>query len=765
MRVPAEVRSAAWRVGLAWDGAVRHAGACSGRMRCFSALVVLVACMSPASQALRRSSAPSRVAVAPVPASEGRFPVPPHQHDPWSGDPRLPLLVRQVAQTLFEQGFADPRGCAYREIELAVGNVRTGEARTVKTRGFVLPGQPYAIAWNGLVYPVAATGREGDLAAEIAALLAGPPAELPSDEAGSVMPARSVEAVLLLARRDEGALADQLWRAIDGHPGGFPDVYGPLAIEWAWRIYDRAITAHMRGGHPLALESLRLLAGVQVAVEATAAAHGVPRRYEEAPYLAFLQPLPALVADEERRAARGSHPPLAEANARARLAPAARIAALIDHLDEVAARQDPDDQVQTGAIALSSDPIVAALIEVGPAAVEPLIEVIASDPRLTRSVRWSDGSRSRWPVEVAEAAYVAVTEILDTERFPPMRYPLVDTLAGRQQLAVELRAYWQRWRSVPVEERWFGDLADEDAGAEIWLEAAEKITSENGVATPTCLIGDPEKPAGFAGTGMRGERLRGHRAPSVADLIAMRIESAGLRDGCSLALLLSRWDPAAGAPRLDEHLRRVIEDTGTSHRDAHWIRMLTEAALAGGHKAVLDVYAAWLETSLPPPPTEGVDAQIFAPMWASPHRPSLARAAERLFRDGSPWVPLVVPDKRGRADLTELLYDNLIAVPAFNRHVRKMLADQRPVGGLEMLDDGPFVWTIQYPQVPITVGAATPLPAVGTKRIIRMADWYAYAIAQGHRDAPHFELVWTDRDRNAALVAMAGWVKDHIAKP
>jgi hypothetical protein len=54
---------------------------------------------------------------------------------------------------------------------------------------------------------------------------------------------------------------------------------------------------------------------------------------------------------------------------------------------------------------------------------------------------------------------------------------------------------------------------------------------------------------------------------------------------------------------------------------------------------------------------------------------------------------------------------------------------------------------------------------VGTKRTIRMADWYAYALAEGHRDAPRFELVWTDQERNAALVAMVAWVKGRVARP
>lgn len=722
-------------------------------MRRLFALALVTACAS-------RAAAPPPPAplgasngqgVATAPAADRPFPVPPHQRDPWAGDPRLPAAVRRVAQAMFERGFADPRGCAYREIELVVGDVRTGGARTVRTRGFVLPDQPFAVAWNGLVYPTVKIGGRADLAAEIAALAGAAPAAIPPpaerallesdpEEAESVMPGKSVPAVLLLARLGQGELAAELWQAIGWQPD--EAFYDRFAAEFAWRAYDRAAAAHMRGAHRLAHESLRLIAGAQ-ALDQAAMARGVHEALAEQ---SFLRPVPSLLADEQRRLDRGIRPGLA-ADALARLPRATRIAMLIDHLDDAIVREAPGGEMHTGNIDPSTDPIAKALVEIGPEAVEPLIAVVATDRRLTRSMRWAEAARPRWPIEVAEVAYAAIAAILDTVRFPGPAYPSGDL--GKD--ADALGAYWRRWKSASVEERWLGDLADDDAGVDVWLEAATRITSPRG-GTPA----------------LRGESLRSHRAPSVSDLLALRITGDGVQvwQASELAVMLSRWDARAGAPRIDEQLARAIEQTEAGYEYLDSIRMLTEQGVATGHASVLDVYAAWLGRAAPPTQTMIFDARIFAAMSAAPLRPSIARAAERLFRDGSSWVPLLVPEPLMREDLIraqliELLDGNLIAVPAFNRHVRKMLADKRRIGELEITEDGPFLDGIARS---VDSLATPPLPPVGTRRTIRMADGYAAQIAKAHGDAPRFELVWPEDRRDAALVAMSAWVASRAAK-
>jgi len=709
-------------------------------------------------------------AVAPPPTVVPRFPLPPEQHEPWDGDPRLPAALVDAARTLFEQGFADPRGCEYREIELAVGSVWSGGAGTVRVHGFVIPGQPYAVAWNGLVYPVPKVGAKVDLAADVVGLLGNRTPKrrlhLASEEGDSVTLGIRVETVVLLARFGEGELADQMWRATGYDLKQAPDPYGVLATEWVWRIFDRALTAHMRGAHPLALESLQLLAAVQPLVEAVAAHRGFAGSEPGKPYLDFLEPVPALFADEQRRAARGVHAPLPGAAALAQLPEADRVATLIDHLDEVAARQ----WGQPGGVDLSRDPIVDALIQIGAPAVEPLIEVVASDQRLTRSVHfWRDFAHERSPLGVHEAACTALEAILETSFFEAASTG--DDLsgrgpAGRAEVAGKIRAYWAKWKSVPIEERWYRVLADDQAKPEDWLEAAEKITRID--LRPSSMEGSGQVTKTVAVPwDMRGEPLRAHTAPSVTDLIEKRIASVDLDKACAFALVLFNWDRAVGRPALDEQLRRAMRASGTTQKHARVIQEITESRLDAGDFAIIDTYAAWVENVQPLHRADYPEVLILETMARSPLRPAVVKAAEHLFRDGSPWLPLLVNAKVDRRPLGELLEHNLIFVPAFNKHVVKMFADKRRVGEVEVGEEDNFsVSTIDGGGLSSSIIGAPPnVPPAGTKRVVRMADWYAWTIAHNHENAPRFELFWSDAQRDAALPAIVAWVRDQVARP
>jgi hypothetical protein len=153
-------------------------------------------------------------------------------------------------------------------------------------------------------------------------------------------------------------------------------------------------------------------------------------------------------------------------------------------------------------------------------------------------------------------------------------------------------------------------------------------------------------------------------------------------------------------------------------------------------------------------------------MWLAPSHPVIVQAAERVFRDGSPWLPLLPAAGQDRRDLTWLLEHNLIAVPALNRHVIKTLADRRPAGELEMGHGGSY--TIQL----IDGGGRTTsagedaisVPPDGTRRRIRMADWYAWRLVHRRPQAPRFEPFWTDAERDAALPAIAAWVASRAGK-
>ena len=95
----------------------------------------------------------------PAPRFTGKaIPDPPGQRERWTPpDTKLPRFLVDASVALFEAGMADPRGCAYRDVEL-------GDFNLIKTRGFVLPATAgetgrFAIGWDGVVYPLFAPAQ------------------------------------------------------------------------------------------------------------------------------------------------------------------------------------------------------------------------------------------------------------------------------------------------------------------------------------------------------------------------------------------------------------------------------------------------------------------------------------------------------------------------------------------------------------------------------------------------------------------------------
>ena len=262
---------------------------------------------------------------SPPEFSGNEIPRPPLQGEQWT-PPRSALPDSFVSATaaLFDHGMADPRECEYREIELGVGNVWWHKNDgIVATRGWVLPdeeGQRFAIAWNGLVYPVLSVGGPGDLSKDVADAIE----TMNRPWMSRAFPARKtvlpdlrfpIQGCLLL-RLGEVELAKEFWeaaeiarrsshedvskRGVDGEGSilSDEDPYLDWARDWAWGLLDRAICAHMRGDDGLALASARLLAGVEARIEAEAAERGFrlfelpPSPSRRAGYLHFLALFP-----------------------------------------------------------------------------------------------------------------------------------------------------------------------------------------------------------------------------------------------------------------------------------------------------------------------------------------------------------------------------------------------------------------------------------------------------------------------------------------
>ncbi len=248
---------------------------------------LLLTCLraSPAVTTLPRASAPALAPAPPAvsPAEHVAYPTPPAQKAPWSS-PVVGAKASLVAATttLFDQGMADPRTLPYREIELVIGDVWSG-GEVAKTHGWVLPGGEYAVAWNGLVYRVKAVFAPADVRADIVALFDADlaaekqqreenpgwtPHRFPATSEAFFTSTLGVGPlkVALLLRLGEDKLAMRMWNALGDAAN--KDPYHLIVQDWLWSLYDRGVTAHMRGDDELAIESFRTLPALSERVDA-----------------------------------------------------------------------------------------------------------------------------------------------------------------------------------------------------------------------------------------------------------------------------------------------------------------------------------------------------------------------------------------------------------------------------------------------------------------------------------------------------------------
>ena len=183
---------------------------------------------------------------------------------------------------------------------------------------------------------------------------------------------------------------------------------------------------------------------------------------------------------------------------------------------------------------VSEDPVVRALVEAGPPAVEPLLRCLVEDDRLTRT-RYGYRTYEGPVIPVYECAYIALFQILQTSM--PMREKHLDGFQqsrdirhldreDRRRLAAKLAAVWAQQKDRPVMERSYDTLRDDHASARAWLQAVDNLVQPNdGLFTEYRLVHP------VASYSLRlntepfipgGEALRSRTDPSVSDLIVKR---------------------------------------------------------------------------------------------------------------------------------------------------------------------------------------------------------------------------------------------------
>lgn len=672
------------------------------------------------------------------------------QDEPWAPPKtKLPQSVVAATAILFDQGLADPRGCEYRNIEVVVGNSWSGFGGLLKTKGWVLPTknikQRFAVCWNGLVYPVLSVGDPADPSRDI---LDAADKEKKKETKGSpygrfsypcaVPEGKSIDSLsrlplktCLLLRLGESGAAERMWsRWHDGLEYGIDpeNIYGILAIEWTWALFIRAVCAHMRGDDNLARISARTLVPIWEKVEKEAASRNFNEDFN------FIKPIRELLADQERREKNQNSKEL-------RIFPdndpgkTKRIEVLIQDLEKVSARQCG----QPGGVDLGSDPVVMALVEEGEEAIEPLLNCLENDTRLTRSVHFHrDFFRNRSLLGVHEAAYNALRGILVTSFFEIRS--TADNLSsrggeGRKAVASKIREYLKDKKDIPAAERWYRALANDDLSGDEWLQAAENITRPEDVRVvqgsmfPTSGISIPHRETGQI-PAMCGEMLRNKKNPSVSELLATRAEQ-----------LLSERESGSG----DEILSRMYNACGIVDSLAEWD---IEAVRSGDADAIHE-YAEWIRKNIIFKPVS-----VLEPMWLFPEHPDINDLAEWMFNhDDSPWDWDIC---------SEYLTSPLVGTQSFQKHIIRQLSNKKTAGYALIKDYKIEIFTNSGEvMMPAATYEGDPLcPDPGGTVEFRVCDVYAHALSDND-GIPEIEYFWPEKERDRAVSDCITIIKKH----
>jgi len=675
-----------------------------------------------------------------------------------------------------------------------------------------------------LIYPVTSVGAIADIKADVMAALKGyedPRAKVarswnndrtnePETSTVSTQALLPIRAVMLL-RLGQTELAIKVWKAY-GWPGdgsaalggvvGQPepvadDPYLMLAEGWAESKWRRAACAHGRGDDHLSLIDLRELAALDKAVAKACQKRGIKRDDDApssepaaaitAPFLSSLAELPQLLADQERRAKerqagqRSVAAPdldkvLEKVNAEY-TTPPARVAALIDALQDCADGYIADGRATNR---FASNPVVRALVKQGDAAVEPLLRCYESDQRLTRSVVYERGS----VIGVYVAAEGALDQIL---QLGWLGYdPTPEELAAlhtdaRHVVGQRVREYWAKNHGVPLPERWYRVLKDDNATPLQWATAASNLVQPD---TDDAVVGGQRyltdwfalKPD--AEGKPQGEPLRSRNDPGISSLLRQRLrdseaveqlpvfianspEDRRATDAESaadeLAQAIASWDGRAGVDQLRDYQTYVLNKSrGRRMMKLPRVMWCYKVRFRFKDPTVFDDYSNWLKMQTVQQLSDGYAfLSICEPIWAHPDDPQMGKLADWLFADArSPWIYTREKSSKYMAwQATAVVDSPLLGFQAFRRGVLAMLDDKTPVARLHIGENGklmrvgpdgkPFADTDFCPADP-------KAPKPGTRVEFRKCDETAMALCRAE-GLPQMELYWNEADRDATI--------------
>lgn len=463
---------------------------------------------------------------------------------------------QKALAALFSLGLPDPKGLPYHRLILQMGG-HDGTQVNVETEGWLLPGADstpirFAITWNGLIYPVEELGEVLKLTPR-PSIDDGPGGMRQAHgEAAEVLPHhRTFVRYAYLSRLGFKEEADQIanHKSFQRHE----DLFKAAVNEWAWSSCFRAIEAFRHVNDQKALASISQF----MAIQAKRPERGTDKPANRAdPLTQLTYQAKHLETEIKRRLAQDSE------NEAAFLASDPSMEALIDRLDEIKFIRYHQESV---------NPVIDAIISKGDEAIDPLIQCLESDQRLTRHVTvWKHWAPHRHIFTVRQAAHYTLGRLLEDSTMQQSRIAAhrdFEDDAYFADLANKVRTQWKKYGPVTEIDRNLSILKDDAASPAQWADAAEALVD------PACLEGDLL----FAEAAVLpnpGRALDESKQASVAPLITARIDELVGVEGDqhlrnahplkSLFLSLWIWDREEG----EKALQKLIPADGQPFTDA-----------------------------------------------------------------------------------------------------------------------------------------------------------------------------------------------------
>ena len=693
--------------------------------------------------------------------AQERFPLPPGINKPWSAnfDDDFKIWLKPVS-IFFDRIGADPRGLEYREVELQMGSIWSGDAGTHKTHAWVYKSpsdtaQVYALTWNAQVYPALWVGDLQDLNAD---------AQLPDTVYNSLNPDITEEkysvdyrsvlspvkiAMLLRLGMIKPAQALQkkytAWHQIEN------DIGHDILNRWMGDTYERGIMAHMRADDATALHCFSYLDEVLKWVNSDESlAPGLKGDLE------YMSDVPELYADQLRRKADPF--PFHCTDFTDTSDEHSRKISMIRALENI----DGKMMGQPGGVMFSWLPDVTTIKKEGPAVVDFLIDCMETDKRLTRTIYfWRDFVPSRDVFSVAQVAEIIIEDLLEINYNDIL--PTEKEVCENEDIQCRARVwrkYWQQNRNLPLAALRFNELNDDNQKPEVWSDAAEYLTVTGGKPwsytqlTPHHVI-DPEARDTLI---FNGDRLAPEMAAEITPLFRKRIQGllqlaeneescyhafVHLRDAQYLLKYFARWDLMAAKEDMRagaDLLYKLYSGCPDISENHYFVLLVNEFVILShecGNEETFQNYAAFMKSLPPSIFSEDYTTMSLSPLTHYSNAAEIRSLTDWLFSDSlSPVLGYFAsnPERSVRLfkEYDGLPIHGLMLYKSFRDWTIELLRNKMVISSADYEPDGSY--HIRGGAYVSQSGTATNLspdyPKTETHRELRICDYVAEQVGQ-----------------------------------